>query len=242
MVQGRPDDVRAYSEEAIALAPAQGGDYALGEVFVQVSSFLGLTVDDPATLTFFDEAVARARALGNSYILSGTLQGVGIAHVRIDPTRAIAFLDESRAVFGDFRNNAVAQAVFWSAIARLAIRDVTGSAQDLIFAIAYYRETGQPYQLSMMLAFAASLLSRTDPDLSVRLLGRVDRQREDGEFTGATRDIEVQQRARAGLEERLGPDRFASAWAEGRAMDVDETTAATLDALDRLADTAPPNE
>jgi non-specific serine/threonine protein kinase len=238
MVQGRPDDVRAHSEEAIALARAEGDDYALAEVFVQVSSFLGLTVDDPAALPFFTAALERARALGNTYLLSGTLQGVGIAHVRFDPARAIALLDESRAVFGDSRNNSMAQGVFWAAIARLAIRDVTGSAQDLIFAVAYYRETGQPYQLSMMLAFAASLLSRTDPDLSVRLLARVDRQREDGEFTGATRDIEVQQRARAALEERLGHDRFASAWAEGRAMNVDDAVTDTLDALDRLADSA----
>jgi hypothetical protein len=238
MVQGRPDDVRTYSEEAIALARADGSDYALAEVFAQVSSYLGLTVDDPTTLPFFDEAVERARALGNKYLLAGTLQGVGIATVRIDPARAIALLDEAHDVFGERRNNLLAQASLWSAIARLAIRDVTGSARDLRFPVSHYRETGQPYQLSMAVAFAASLLSRADPELAVRLLARIDRQREDGEFTGATRDIEVQERVRAGLEGRLDPERFASAWAEGRAIDVDDAVAATLDALDRLAHSA----
>ncbi len=242
VVQGRPDDVLTYCDEAIALARADGDVYALAEVFAQVCGYAMLTVDDPGTVTYVDEAIARARTLGNTYLLATTLQSVGIGMVRVDAVRALALLTESRSVHSGGRSTVTAQSYFWSAIARFSLRDIASAARELEVAIEILHETGQPYQQSMTLGFAASLLSRTDAEFAVGLLALVDRQREDGEFTGAARDVEIQRLLRDRLEERLETERFSAAWAAGRALDVDDAVAETLDALARLADPASPRE
>jgi len=94
------------------------------------------------------------------------------------------------------------------------------------------QETGEPYQQSIGLAVAASVLSRPQPETAVRLLAYIERQRDDGRFLGASRDLAVQAHIRGRLEERIEPTRFTALWAQGRAMTFDDVTA---DALDQLA-------
>jgi hypothetical protein len=202
-----------------------------------VLGFVGSAVDDPQLIEMADDAIRRARALGNDHIIALILQSAGLALNRVDPKRAIDLFMQCRQVqaFGYAPVNA--QTFFWCAVAHMSLREYDLAARELGPALSRVHELGQDYQRSMTLALAASLLSRSDPDLAVGLLALVERDRAEGRFTGAARDVEIQEYVRAGLEERLEPDRFASAWAEGRAMDVDDAVAATLDALDRLAET-----
>ena len=80
------------------------------------------------------------------------------------------------------------------------------------------------------------MLSRPQPDVAVRLLAFIERQRDDGRFLGASGDLAVQAHLRGRLESRLDPTHFAELWAQGRAMTLDAATADALDQLARISD------
>ena len=80
------------------------------------------------------------------------------------------------------------------------------------------------------------MLSRPNPELAVKLLALIERLRDDGQFIGAARDLAVQAHLRNRLQERLDPARFATLWAQGRAMTLDDATALAVDELTAIAE------
>jgi len=153
-----------------------------------------------------------------------------MARYRNDPRQALELFRESLAadVFNQARNP---QTHFFMAIVHLRLRDAAAAAREVCIALPSMQERGEPYYESMALAMAAIILARRDPDLAVRILALVDRMRADGEFIGATRDLEAQQVLRERLEAVLPPEQFAAQWAEGRASSLDHLIAIALDEL-----------
>jgi predicted ATPase len=236
LVQNRPSDACRFSEDAVELARANGDPYELGRSLSFAGLMIGLSVESSRGLELSDEAVTIARGLGNSRLLAMTLQGAGIVRSQVDPATAIELLSQSFVLFGDRYRRATGTGHSWKAVAHLMLRQYTDAAAELCIALPLVQEGGEPYQLATALAISASLLSRPQPDVAVRLLALLDRLRDDGTFIGASRDLAIQTHLRRRLQERLEPTHVATLWAEGRTMTLDDGVALVLDELALIAE------
>jgi predicted ATPase/class 3 adenylate cyclase len=230
LVQNESEESSRYCIAAVAAARSDGDEYHLAEALTQAGSFLAVTTGDARGAELADEGLRIARRLGNRHLLAYCLQGGGIAYVVVDPARAVEWMTESLAITSR-SGTAQSQNHFWMALAFLRLRDERAAARALCSALPMMQERGEPYYESMALALAAIVLARRDPALAVRNLALIDRLREEEQFVGATRDLESQLGLRSRLEDRLDSDEFATYWAEGRAMTLDDAIAVTLDQL-----------
>jgi tetratricopeptide (TPR) repeat protein len=236
LVQGRSEDARRFAEEAIAVARESGDPYMLAATMAYVSSPLGMSGDDERGVVVADEAVDLARTLGNPTLLAMAVQSAGIIRSRIEPATAIELLAESFAYFATFPRR-FGFPHTWAAVAHLMLRQYPDAARELCVGLFGLQESGEPYQLSIALAVAASVLSRPAPEVAIRVLAAIDRQRDDGRFVGAAGDLAVQAHLVGVLRTRLDPPEFDARWAEGRALTIDEAIAVALDHLAVVAAT-----
>jgi predicted ATPase/class 3 adenylate cyclase len=237
LVQNRPEDACRYSEEAIATARADGDPYQLGQALSYAGNIIGLSHEGPYALELADEGLAIARELRNSGLLSLALQCAGTIRSRTDPATAIEMLTEAFALPGtQLRHGARGSGRNFKAVAHIMLRQYPAAAHELCLALPTLQEAGEPYMQATALAIAASVLSRPNPELAVKLLALIERLRDDGQFIGAARDLAVQAHLRNRLQERLDPARFATLWAQGRAMTLDDATALAVDELTAIAE------
>jgi len=81
---------------------------------------------------------------------------------------------------------------------------------------------------------AATLVARSAPATAAQLLAALDRYATESGIPGASEDIASRQRTRARVEETLGPEAFAGAWARGAAMSIGEAAALAHDDLGKI--------
>jgi hypothetical protein len=237
LVQNRPEDSNRFGEESAALARARGDPFDLAESLSQTGLRISMTSDDPRGAALADESVEVARALGNDYALTVTLQAAGIARYRTDPARAIVLIEESFGLRSARGAAATATSRVIKAVAHLALRDDSSAADALLDALPVQQEVGEEYYLAMALSLAAVLLRRHgQATVAARILALNERLRDDGRIIGAPRDLESQEHLRDRLEREMEPDVFAALWAEGRAMTLDDAVTLALDALAPIAD------
>jgi hypothetical protein len=241
LVQNRPEDACRFSEEAIAAARAYADPYQLALALSYAGNIIGLSVEGPRALDLADEGLAIARALGNNSLLALALQDAGVIRHRVDPATAVEMLAQSFVVPGNQpRRASSAMARNFKAVAHIALRQYPAAAHELCVALPILQEGGEPYQQSIALAVAASVLSRPRPEIAVRFLALIDRLRDDGHFIGAANDLAAQAHLRRRLQDRLDPTRFAALWTQGRAMTLDDATALALDELVPIAESREP--
>jgi predicted ATPase/class 3 adenylate cyclase len=233
-VQNRTEDACRFGDQAVAAARAHGDAFQICEALSFASNILGLSGDDPRGVELSDEALAIAHALGNSTLLAGTLHGAGVTRFRVDPAGAIELFTQSFAVPGAWNRLATNMGHTWKAIAHLMLRQYDAAAAELCIALPLLQESGEPYQESIGLAIAASVLSRPNPGVALQLLALIDRLRGDGQFIGAAGDLAVQAHLRNRLQERLDPERSTALWTQGRALTLDDAVAVALDELGRV--------
>jgi predicted ATPase/class 3 adenylate cyclase len=237
LVQNRTEDACRYGEEAITAARAAGDAYELGQALSRAGSLIGLSIDDPRALVMSDEAVDIARALGNTNLLATALGCAGIIRTQVDPPKAIELLAQSFVVPGfQSRRGVPGSNHIWKAVAHLTLRQYAAAAAEVCIALPLLQESGEPYQESIALAVAASVLSRPNPRVAVRLLALIDQLRADGRIVGAARDLAVQAHLRGRLQERLDPTVFAALWSQGRDMALDDGVALALTELAHVAE------
>ncbi len=236
LVQSRNEDACRYSEEAIAVARDDGDPYELAGTLGFASAPVSFNGDDRRAVELADEAVTIAEGLGNDHLLAMARQSAAIARCRIDPAGAIELFTQSFAVLDHRYHRGSGTGHTWKAVAHTMLREYPAAAAELCTALPLVQETGEPYQQSIGLAVAASVLSRPQPDTAVRVLAFIERQRDDGRFLGAAGDLAVQTHIRGRLEARLEPTGFATLWAQGRAMTFDDVTAHALDQLALIAE------
>jgi hypothetical protein len=234
LVGNRPDDAKRFAEEAVSSARVDGDPFEVANILSGASIYVGLAGDEQRGLELADEALEIARRLANRYVLSMCLSSAANVRYLRDPARAVELFDESFEA--TIRNNTRdSQSRFFKAIAHVRLHEPAAAARELAIALPMMQQSGEPYYESMALAFAAVLLSRRDSGLAVRILGLIDRMREDGEFIGAERDLQMQADFRTRLEASLPSEQFDALWAEGQTSTLDEMIAVTLDALAGVA-------
>ena len=101
-------------------------------------------------------------------------------------------------------------------------------------ALVILQEHGGDFFTTTVIATAAGMLTRSEPAVAAMLLAALDRYAAESGAPGAPADVATRQRSRTRVEQTLGPDVFADAWAQGAAMSIDEAAALAHDELGKL--------
>lgn len=236
VVLDEPEEVQQLAEAAAVVARRFGDPFELAWCLGSAGTQLATVSDDPRAVELADEALALAHRLGNSYALMFALQSAGLARYRTDPVRAIELMQESLELRSSRTAAGEATGRFMKAAAHLSVGDVPGAAHELEVALPLQVAIGDVYYASMSLGATAVLARRAGlREVALQLLAFVALLREDGRIVGATRDLESQEQLRVRLERELDPVDYGDAWAEGRAMTLEEAVALALDVLDPIA-------
>jgi len=188
--------------------------------------------DNPRATALFTEARATFRQLGGEIGPENPITSFlgQVARSEGDYDRALALLDESLTVSRERRDgHAVAYALREVAI----VRHLQGDDEQ---AIALFRESiaalGPLKDIrcahDCFLRLADVLSARGIPVNVARLFGAAREMRERIGRPLTPGLLAAHERALAAVERRLDPEAFAAAWAEGRAMSLDEAIAYAL--------------
>jgi predicted ATPase/class 3 adenylate cyclase len=236
LLDDEPGQAQQLAEEAVAIARDFGDSYELIWTLGSAGTFIATTTGDPVAVTFADEALDRARALGNDWLLSTALQSAGMARYRTEPGRSIELMEEAFACRSGRDPSGESTPRFMKAISHLLLGDDRGAARELELALPFQVAAGDAYYSTMSLAAAGVLARRVGrPDDALRLISFIERLREDGRFVGATPDLESQKHLRGRLEREMEPARFAAVRAEGRSMTLDVAVPLALEVLGPIA-------
>jgi len=229
------------------------GDFAAAQSFVDEGLGIARDVGDPTTLFYtlmaqayllatqgsldraeacLGEANALAREVGWEVGVRMSLHNLGeLAHARGDYDRAAAKLEEALAM-SRAADDAYTQSYHLTSLAHLALAraDVVRATECYKLALTLWRDLQDMHNVPMVLeglGWAASVEGRAER--ATRLLGAAEGLRE---AVGATILPHLRaghDRAQAATHTALGAQSYATAWAEGRAMALDEAIAYALE-------------
>jgi hypothetical protein len=236
MVQGDDERALAAAEEALALALACGqqAGWATGAALYVLGALALDRGDLERATAYLEESVARLRAAGEPWLAATYLNYVGaLALDRGDLERATAWYEESLA----FARRMGADYLAGFALDGLA--DVARLRGDLAGAEALGREQLQVWRrLSSPMQIAASLenLACTtvatgegaQTERAAHLLGAAAALRERVGASPPRRLHALIERAAAPARAALGEERWAAAFAAGRALSLEEAIAEAL--------------
>jgi predicted ATPase/DNA-binding CsgD family transcriptional regulator len=190
-------------------------------------------------------ALAAFKRLGDLRATATTLINLGAcAQYRGELPLARERLQEALAIARDLGfQEAIAWASHELAIAeRRARRPPREVAPMLRGALLVHRNLGDRWRVASVLEeIVGSLLVRNDPERATEVLGATDALREQLGTPVPPVEAPDLDATRAALERRLNAGTFASAWADGRAHELDGVVDLALDALDAL-DAPPAND
>ncbi|HTU86403.1 MAG TPA: tetratricopeptide repeat protein [Solirubrobacteraceae bacterium] len=183
-------------------------------------------------------ALAAFKRLGDLRATATTLINLGAcAQYRDELALARQRLGEALAIARDLGfQEAIAWALHELAIAeRRARRPPREVAPMLGEALLVHRSLGDRWRVASVLEeIVGSLLVRNDPERGAEVLGATEALREQLGTPVPPAEAPDLDAARAALERRINAGTFASAWADGRARELDAVVDLALDALDGL--------
>jgi tetratricopeptide (TPR) repeat protein len=232
LVSNQSEEAIAHAEEALAAAGAAADPYWEAYALQVLSLTCSFGGDGERGRSTADAALARARRLGNRFLIGSTLLAAGIARVTSEPEVALQLLDECAQM--GVPVSIAGLNYFHRGVAHLRLAQPSEAAHALRAALPLMQEGGTDFFTATVIGTAAGLLARPAPDDAVQLLGALDRFRAESGMTGAPADVQVQRRTRARLEEAMAPDEFADSWALGAELSVEDAAALAHDALGKL--------
>jgi predicted ATPase/Tfp pilus assembly protein PilF len=221
----------AVAEEMLGLAPE--GDFNRAGAL----HFAGMAAterhDFDRAAEFYEESARLAREQEAPAMITIAVNNLGtLASRRGEYERALELFEEVLAVNreGDDRY-LVALALSNLGFATLMLGDVERARDLLREGLAAAREIGQVDLFIHGFVALGVAYAREDPARAARLLGRADALHEET----ASRDVEsfdlrVRAEAEAELRARLGEDAYAAAYADGRALALEDALALALQA------------
>jgi tetratricopeptide (TPR) repeat protein len=231
----RPEEAISYCDEAVAVAREHGDQWAEVNALQQLAMVCSLGGEPERGRMLADEALTAARRLGNAHLVVQALFSAGQARVDTEPDVAVELLDELTTAGRIRRVHNLGQAAFFRGIAQLRLKQLPQAARSLQVALVLFQESGGEFFISTVVGTAAALFTRAAPAAAAQLLAALDRFATETGIPGAPADVATRQRARARVEQTLGPDAFADAWSQGAAMTIDEAAALAHDELGKLA-------
>jgi predicted ATPase/transcriptional regulator with XRE-family HTH domain len=231
-LQGDAIQAATYAEHGLALSRERsdtvGAAWSL--------STLGLIARDAGDWvladTRFDEALGLYRAAGCATYVASVLTNQGITAERQgDDARAQALLEESLALKTELGGNQWSIAVTLSALGRVAqVRgDAARAAALFAEGLALTWELRLPREAAWCLEGLASLaVAQGQLERATRLFGAVEMLRDTTGIAIPVADQTTQAHDVAPLRAMFGEQAFASAWAEGQEMTLDQACAYAL--------------
>jgi predicted ATPase/class 3 adenylate cyclase len=232
----RVDDAIELCERAIEAAQSIGNPWIEYETYMHLSLVLSLGAQDGRGRAAADVVLRGAAELDNAILEAVGLLCAGIAEFDGDPAASIPILARCAQRMELFRRwQSVAQALLFQGLAHLRLREIPAAAAAFRAAILRFIEVQAPFHMGNVVAAAASLLTRTDPDTATQLLASLHRYHAETGMAGAPRDIEGQARARARLEQAMVEEQFQTQWRAGEQLSIDDAAYLAYDALEPLA-------
>ncbi len=219
-------------EESLALYRQAGDKSGIAYVLNALGVWAAFQGDDVKAKPLYEESLALRRELGDKWGIAQTLQNFAfIALTESDYTRAAAHYNEAIALWrevGDIRGVARMQ----SGLAKIARRqgDYEQAAALGTEALSRLLQVGDKWSFAQGLEGFATLASaRGEPERAARLFGTAEALRESIGFNlvpseRADYDLDV-----AAVRAQLDTATFNAAWAEGRAMTMEQALECALE-------------
>jgi non-specific serine/threonine protein kinase len=228
-----------FFEEALALARAAGHPW--GEAYALLGLAMSVILRMFATgcrqeceraASLAEEALAVARETGDKWLIASTLRSPGlVAELQGDYTRATARFDEMLALSREVGDAwSIADALVH--LGRLADYQGDPERARACFqeGLALFRRLGEKRDTMMCLAGLAELAAvRQHAERAARLWGTVEALCEASRIPReASWHVSHEQHV-AAVRAALGEGAFEAAWAEGRAMPLEQAVASALE-------------
>jgi non-specific serine/threonine protein kinase len=243
-ILGDLEAARSHYEESLAISRELGDQRRIAVLYNNLGKVTSVLGEYQRSRSMLEESLRIARAVGDRQSTGPTLAQLGILQMTAgDYPKALGYCEESLALakeVGDPRTVATAYGVMGT-LAR--------HQQDLVTARARYRESLQISQalggheglygwlaglgcvevMSGEAAGPGSEAGNTDFCRGTRLLGAAEALREATAGVLPAWERADYERCVAAAREALGEAAFAAAWAEGRALSLDEAVAYALE-------------
>jgi predicted ATPase/class 3 adenylate cyclase len=233
-IVGRRDEAEGCLKESLALAHASG-DVAIAiwalSILVRVRAVLYGDVETARRDA--EEGVRLARAAGMHYLASTMNYSLGlIAAQRKDAAEGRRQFEAAAAAFqaGGAHFNVLLAKSDWAHLER-KVGNYARALELYRETIVAFRDVGQRGAVAHQLeCFAFIALAQNQLERAARLLGAAEAWREQG-GTPMTPDEQVEyQEQSAAVRAQMEPEVLASAWAEGRALTMEQAVQYALEA------------
>jgi tetratricopeptide (TPR) repeat protein len=227
--QGDVERAGAAAEEMLALATEEDARRAGAMHMAGLAAHARDDLDQAVEL--YEESARLARKHGDTGIVTIAVNNLGeIAAYRGDYEHALELFEEALAINREGHDrHLVALALLNIGTTTWMLGDLERARELLRDGLAAARDIGQ---VDLFIAGFAALgvaYARHDPARAARLLGRADALREETAFRDEEQfERRVRDEAEAGLRARLGEDAYAAAYAEGRALTLEDALALAL--------------
>ncbi len=226
--QGQFESALSVLEEALALFREQGDKLFLSWVLNDLGSVSNSVGDLERAATFLEESLALKRELGNKWDIAGSLTVLGEwARLQDDYERAAALNEESLALCREM-DKAVDKHSMGYPLGNLGsveIRRGNYERATLLLAesLAIFREVGDKQVIAMCLASLAGVAGFVgQPEKAARLFSATAAQLEEISSTLDTADQRDYDLNLAAARAQLDEAAWQAAWAEGRAMSMEQ--------------------
>jgi predicted ATPase/class 3 adenylate cyclase len=226
--QGRYERATALHTESLELCRAMGGQMQIAAALYWLGDGALHQGHDAKAQGLYEESLALLRPLGATLRTSRVLFRLGrVVYRQGDPARAEALLEESLALNRDVRDQR------GSAYALLSLGQVVHARGDTERAAVLGRETlrlGRDLGERRIVAQALELLAqvghaRGDDRRAARLLGAAEALRDSIGAPVPPADRPEYDQTLAAVRRELDETAFRAAWAQGRAMSLEEAMA-----------------
>jgi predicted ATPase len=228
--QGDVERGAAAADELLALAVETGSTRARVVGLKLAGMVAGERGDWDQAAQLYEKAAQLAHELGDSWLVSTAVNNLGsVALNRGDYERALELFEESLALGQERQDQDHCSLAFLNlGFTTLMLGNVQRARSMLRDGLVAAREIGSVDGFTAGFVGLGAAYARVDPARAARLFGRADMLCE--ETAAALEQLEgrVRDETEAELRARLGEDAYAAAYAEGRALALEDALALAL--------------
>jgi len=224
-LQGDLEAAHRSFEESLETFRALGDKHCIAFALNHLGNIVQMRGDLATARSMHEESLAISREAGDSQAVAGALLSIGSVVQRLgDLAAAHSLYEESLALFRDLgQTRGIALSL--QNLGRLSLSQEDPAAARSFYdeSLALFREMGNKHGIGQVLELLGCLwVAQDQPERGVRSFGAAEVLQE---ATGMALEPDQQEehdRCVACARDALGPEAFAAAWAEGRAMTTEE--------------------
>jgi DNA-binding CsgD family transcriptional regulator len=229
-----------HLEQALALFRAAGNLCGLGDTLSNLGIAASHRADHAAARGLHEEALATFRLAESSEGIADALNNLGnVAYDLSDTDRAIALWEESLALERIMdRKHGIAVSLYNLGVVAHDRNECARAAEMILESLALHRDLGMKAAVAWCLEALARLAAPVRAESAAKLLGLANDLLLEINVHMPPHERATHDESVAILRQALGEGRFASAWAAGSKMSLDEAVAAVEGLADVLIEKA----